>query len=116
MRKGYGGRGSHNSEFSDIYDFRASLKWLLVLIWVSSSGCVCFPLALGFSEPLWQSLHFNPDIDDLTSVQRVIVLLTKSLSWEEMQEMRGCAPFPLVISPPFEESLHIESSQQTVGP
>ena len=93
-----------------------SLKWLLFLIWDSSSGCVCFSLALGFSEPLWQSLHFNTDIDDLTSVQRIIILFIKFLSWEEMQEIQRCAPFLLVISLSFEELLHIKSSQQTVGP
>lgn len=34
MRKGYSRRGSHNSEFSDSYDLKVSLKWLLFFIWV----------------------------------------------------------------------------------
>ena len=86
-----------------------SLKWLLFLIWLSSSGCVCFSLALGFSEPLQQTLHFNTDTDDLTSVQRIFVLFIKFLLWEEMQEIQRCPPFPLVISPSFEELLHIKN-------
>lgn len=52
MWKGYSGRGSHNSEFSDSYDFQVSVKWLLFSPpwFFLLSGWVCFLSYLGFSE------------------------------------------------------------------
>lgn len=42
-----------------------SLKWLLFLIWFSSTGCACFSLYLGFSGLFWWIPHFDIDIDFL---------------------------------------------------
>ena len=57
MWKGYSRRGSHNSAFSDSYDLKVSLKWLLFFplffgVFFSCSGWVCFSLYLGFWELL----------------------------------------------------------------
>lgn len=80
MWRGYSGRGSHNSEFSDSYDFQVSVKWLLFFPWFFLlSGWICFSLYLGFSELFWKILCFIRDWS-FTSVRKWFI---KCLLWEE---------------------------------